>query len=84
MTGLITQKDKLLNLCSYWEKQAKKRFQAAEGETSEIGRRALEHGAIIHYNHAQELRAAMHPKFSFDFIFKIFRKYTKRPRAGRF
>jgi len=72
-------KNKLIALCFTWEKQAKKRFQLAESETDMQGKRLLEHGAMINYNHAQELRRALYPKFSLDFIFKVFRKNAKCP-----
>ena len=58
------KKEKLISLCDYWENQAKKRFAAAEKESFVSGKRCLEHGAVIYFNVAQELRSAIHSKFN--------------------
>ena len=77
-------KRKLITLCEAWEFQAKKQFQAAEYEETELGRRALEYGGMIYYNVSNELRAAIHPQLQFGLFFNIFHQYFKRPRSGRF
>ena len=71
--------NRLMLLCDKWEKQAIKRFSAAEEESDGFSKKGLEHGAVIYFNVARELRTAIHSKFSFDFIFKIFSKYFKSP-----
>lgn len=77
-------KRELIALCSAWQKQAKKRFEAANVETDIHGKRLLEHSAMIHYNHAQQLLRIVHSKFGFNFIFNVFRKKTKRrPHAAQ-
>jgi hypothetical protein len=76
---------RLYNLCDLWEVQIRNRYiTAAAEETSHIGKTALEYGARAHYSALCELRDAIHPKFSFNFLFKIFQKNSKCPRAGRF
>ena len=81
---LIIRKKKINALYDSWMLQAKKRFDTADHEKTELGKRALNNGAFIHYNLAQELKSLAQSKFIFNLLFKIFRKNTNRPRSGRF
>jgi len=67
-------RNKLSALCAVWTKRGRNRFYKAETGLDEMGKRVLEHGAVIYYNALQELRAAMHAESGFDFIFKAFRR----------
>jgi len=71
------RKRKLIELSDSWLFQAKKRFQAAAEETG-FEKRGLEHGAIIYYTVANELRDAIQPKRSSRFLLEILKKYFKR------
>lgn len=64
------RRKKLLQLCESWEQQARNQFIAAEYETTELGRRALNYGAMINYNVAQDLRKAIQPKFRLSFMLR--------------
>lgn len=50
---------KLDTLAAAWEHTARRKFLDAEGESSEAGRRFIEHGAMCYFNCAQELKAAL-------------------------
>ena len=50
--------DVALKLAQQWEASAAKRFVAAEHEATEFGKRGLEHGAVILFNAAAEIRQA--------------------------
>lgn len=76
---------KISAICDSYEKEARDMLITADlPQTSEFDRACLEHCAIVRYNLVRELRAANHPKFGLDFIFKIFRKNAKCPGSGRF
>lgn len=79
---------KLLALCESWEQDAKYRWRLSEvcDEKKEgpiTVKRAFESAAKIYNNNAVDLRAAIQPKFSFEFLFKIFQKNAKSPRSSR-
>ena len=76
---LIIMKNCLKQLHDKWYLLAKKEFEAAASEPTEIGRRVMEHGAMVYFNCANELRANSKTNFFLGFFFQAFKKYTKRP-----
>lgn len=72
------RKRKLIKLCESWLFQARKRFEAAELEETELGRRALEHGAMIYFNAAEDLMNIIQPKFGFSLLLEKFKQDFKR------
>jgi hypothetical protein len=75
---------RLLALCESWEQEGKNRWRSSqvcdekkEGPVSV--KQAFQSTAIIYCLHASELRAAIQPKFSLEFLFKIFRTMEHTP-----
>ena len=50
---------RLVSLHDEWMRRAKVKFEDAEKEQSEIGRRVLNHGAFCYFNAASELGMAL-------------------------
>ncbi len=84
----FVSRKKLLALCESWERERYVCFRNSEvcdekKEGPVTVKQAFFHGAKICNNHVVDLRAAIQPKFSLEFLFKIFRKNTKSPRSSR-
>jgi hypothetical protein len=46
----------LLQLAEKWERSARKRFECADGTDDPMGKRSIEHGSVLLFNCAREIR----------------------------
>ena len=53
---------KLIDLAKSWEQQSKKKFEDAQHEKNDMGKRLIEHGAVCYFNCANELRQLVETK----------------------
>ena len=49
--------EKLIDLAKSWEQQSKIRFQNAEHEKNDMGKRLIEHGAVCYFNCSEQLKS---------------------------
>lgn len=56
---LIRDRPGLENLARQWIAMSKRRFICANQEIDPMGKRVIEHGAIVYFNCGQELLAAV-------------------------
>lgn len=63
-----------------WMQEASRRFLNAEQESSEIGKRVLEHGAVCYFNCARELNHVLKPgQVTLDLHLENLREQAKGP-----
>ena len=77
--GFLIMNRHLKQLHDKWYRLAKKQFDVAASEPTEIGKRVMEHGAMVYFNCANELRANSNTNSFFSFFLQAFKKYAKRP-----
>ena len=79
IVGFLIMNKRLKHLHNKWYRLAKKQFDVAASEPTEIGKRVMEHGAMVYFNCANELRANSSTNSFFGFFLQTFKKYAKRP-----
>ncbi len=56
---MMVEEKRLKDLIVEWERRARRAFYDAENERDPVGRKLIEHGAICHFNCANELREVL-------------------------
>ena len=77
--GFLIMNKRLKQPHDKWYRLAKKQFDVAASEPTEMGKRVMEHGAMVYFNCANELKVNSSANSFFSFFLQTLKKYAKRP-----